>query len=136
MLRPEHPELAVTDPRDEQPTSLHFGGYEDARLVVSASFFPSTAPMNPWLASYQLRYMATDFGVQGQGYGGLVLAFAETELRRLGVEQIWANGRDSALAFYVANGWSVVEGSEHPSAETNLPHTVIFKRLASDPAAA
>ena len=136
VLRGDNPEAVATDPRDEQPTSLHFGGFEGARLVVSASFFPSTAPMNPWLASYQLRFMATDFDFQGQGYGGRVLRFAEAELRRLGIEQVWANGRDSALAFYIANGWAIIEGSEHHSAETNLPHTLIFKRLAGDPTAA
>ncbi len=136
VLRADNPEVPVVDPRDEQPTSLHFGGLEGSRLVVSASFYPSTPPMNPWLATYQLRYMATDFDVQGLGYGGRVLAFAEAELRRLGAEQIWANGRDSALGFYRASGWSIVEGSQYQSLETNLPHTVIFKRLVSDPTAA
>lgn len=136
VLRGDHPEVPVLDPRDEQPTSVHFAGFEGPRLVVSASFFPSTPPMNPWLATYQLRYMATDFDVQGLGYGGRVLSFAEDELRRLGAEQVWANGRDSALGFYRARGWSIVEGSEHLSLETNLAHTVIFKRLISDPAAA
>ena len=85
--------------------------------------------MNTSLVTYQLRYMATDFDVQGRGYGARVLAFAEDDLRALGVEQVWANGRDTALGFYESVGWLRVEGSEHLSAETSLPHTVIFKRL-------
>ncbi len=88
--------------------------------------------MNPTLVTYQLRYMATDFDVQGRGYGALVLAVAEDELRTLGAQQIWANGRDTALGFYRAVGWLSVEGSEHLSPETQLPHTVIFKRLDDD----
>ncbi|HEY5092361.1 MAG TPA: hypothetical protein VII60_03770, partial [Acidimicrobiales bacterium] len=58
-----------------------------------------------------------------------VLAVAEHELRSLGAEQIWANGRDTALGFYQNVGWLSVDGSEHLSPETQLPHTVIFKRL-------
>lgn len=88
--------------------------------------------MNPSLTTYQLRYMAVDFGVQGRGYGALVLEFAEDDLRARGVEQMWANGRDTALGFYRTVGWLSIEGSEHLSAETELPHTVIFKRLTSD----
>ncbi len=74
--------------------------------------------------------MATDFDVQGRGYGALVLRFAEAHLAELGVEQVWANARDTALGFYVATGWTIVEGSEHLSPETNLPHTVIVKTFS------
>jgi GNAT superfamily N-acetyltransferase len=91
--------------------------------------------MNTSLVTVQLRYMATDFDVQGRGYGARVLATAEEELRSLGVEQIWANGRDTALGFYENVGWQRIEGSEHLSPETMLPHTVIFKRLDHDEAA-
>jgi GNAT superfamily N-acetyltransferase len=129
VLRNDDPAVSVTDPRDDEPTSIHFAGLLGERLVVSASFFASVAPVDPELAAYQLRYMATDFDVQGRGFGALVLKVAEGQLRALGAEQLWANARDTALAFYRATGWSVVEGSEHLSAETRLPHTVIHKRL-------
>lgn len=132
VLRNDDPLLYHPDIRDNEPSSLHFGGFLGDRLVVSASFFPSAPPMNPSLTTYQLRYMATDFDVQGRGYGALVLQFAEDDLRERGVEQIWANGRDTALGFYQNVGWLSVEGSEHLSPETDLPHTVIFKRLMGD----
>ena len=41
-----------------------------------------------------------------------------------------ANGRDTALGFYRAAGWTTVEGSEFLSDETGIPHTVIYKSLA------
>ena len=132
VLRNDDPAIYHPDPRDEEETSLHYGGFIGSRLVVSASFFPSAPPMNSELVTVQLRYMATDFDVQGRGYGADVLAFAENDLRARGVEQIWANGRDTALGFYESVGWLRVEGSEHLSAETMLPHTVIFKRLSRD----
>lgn len=129
VLRSNNPDISVDDPRDDEPTALHFGGFLDDRLVVSASWYSSVPPMNAELATYQLRYMATDFDVQGHGYGAAVLEVAEGALRSLGVQQIWANGRDSALGFYRAMGWSSVGGSEHLSPETQLPHTAIFKLL-------
>jgi GNAT superfamily N-acetyltransferase len=128
VLRNNDSEVSVTDPRDDAPTSVHVAGLLGERLVVSASFFSSVAPVGPELVAYQLRYMATDFDVQGRGFGALVLAEAEAQLRALGAEQLWANARDTALAFYRATGWSVVEGSEHLSPLTQLPHTVIYKR--------
>ena len=129
VLRDDDASLYHPDPRDEEVTSVHFGGFVGTRLVVSASFFPSSPPMNPSLTSYQLRYMATDFEVQGRGYGARVLEAAEEALRTMGVDQLWANGRDTALGFYRSVGWKSIEGSEHLSAETQLPHTVIFKQL-------
>ena len=129
VLRNNNPEISVADPRDEESTAIHYAGFLGDRLVVSASFYPSTPPMNRELVTYQLRYMATDFDVQGQGHGALVLDVAEVELRQLGARQVWANGRDTALGFYRATGWLIVEGSEHLSPETQLPHHVIYKFL-------
>jgi len=130
VLRGNDPELSVADPRDGDATSRHFGGFVDDRLVVSASFYLAAAPEHEHRVSYQLRYMATDFDVQGSGYGASVLVIAFDELRALGAEQVWAYARDTALGFYVATGWSIVEGSEFVSAETQLPHSIIVKLLA------
>jgi GNAT superfamily N-acetyltransferase len=130
VLRGGDPDATVADSRDDESTALHFAGILDDRVVVSASFYPSTSPVDESLVTYQLRYMATDFDVQGQGYGATVMAFAEQELRAEGAEQLWANGRDTALGFYRSERWEVVEGSGHLSSETRLAHHVIFKRLA------
>lgn len=130
MLRSNDPHAVVRLERDDEPSALHLGGFLDDRLVVSASFFASPSPpVNPTLTSYQLRFMATDVDVQHRGYGAVVLTLAQDELRALGVEQLWANARDSALGFYLSQGWQCVAGSEHLSAETQIPHTVVFKVL-------
>jgi predicted N-acetyltransferase YhbS len=131
VLRGNDPDKSVDDGRDGDATSLHLGGFLNGRLVVSASFYPSEAPIQEDLVSYQLRYMATDFDVQGSGYGARVLKTASAELVARGAQQLWANARDTALGFYLATGWSVVEGSEHLSPYTQLPHTVIVKNLSN-----
>lgn len=129
VLRADHPERSVQDSRDDEATSFHFGGFLDGRVVASASWFPSEGPINPELVSFQLRYMAIDYDVQGQGYGTVVVETALNELRNQGAEQVWANARDTALGFYLATGWLAIAGSEHLSAETQLPHTVIYREL-------
>ena len=132
VLRGGDPESRVSDPRDDEPTTIHFAGLIDESVVVSATFYSSTPLFDDALIAYQLRYMATDFHVQGRGYGATVLEFAQSHLRTLGAGQLWANGRDSALGFYRAMGWRVVEGSAHLSEETRLAHHVIYRYLSSE----
>jgi GNAT superfamily N-acetyltransferase len=129
VLRGNDPTKKAGDAHDDEAATLHLGGFIGDRLVVSASFYLTPAPVNQELVSYQLRFMATDFDVQGKGYGAEVLEFAFDELREKGAAQVWAYARDTALGFYVATGWNVVEGSEHLSKVTNLPHTTIVKSL-------
>jgi GNAT superfamily N-acetyltransferase len=129
VLRQNDPAKSVAEPRDAEPTSLHFGGLLDGRVVVSASFYPTRAPTRPELLSYQLRYMAVDVDVQGLGYGAQVLAVAERALRDIGAEQLWANARDTALGFYLKTGWELIPDSGHVSEETQLPHHRIAKLL-------
>jgi len=131
VLRADNPDVSVAYVRDTEETSMHFGGFLGDRVVVSASLYPSESPINPELKAFQLRYVATDFDVQGIGLGGIVLDVIEDELKVLGVEQVWANGRDTALGFYRAHSWQLIAGSEHLSPETNLPHTIIYKSLLS-----
>ncbi len=129
VLRFNDPTRVVADPRDSDADTRHYGGFIGPRLVVSASWYPSTSPVDPELPTWQLRYMATDLDVQGLGLGRTVIEVALDDLRALGVQQVWANGRDTALGFYDATGWKRVPGSEHLSPETQLPHTVIYRSL-------
>jgi GNAT superfamily N-acetyltransferase len=131
VLRANNPDSAVDFVDDDASTALHFAGLLDDRIVASASFFPGVAPIRPELVSYQLRFMAVDFDVQGRGFGAVVLDVAEDHLRGLGAEQLWANARDVALGFYIATGWTPIEGSENVSPLSNLPHTQIAKVLTS-----
>lgn len=129
VLRGDDPATSVVDARDDDESALHVAGLLGERLVVTSSYYPSTSPVHPDRVTYQLRYMATDFDVQGRGYGARVASVAEAMLRERGVEEVWANGRDTALGFYLATGWATIPGSEHLSAETRLAHTVIYKSL-------
>jgi GNAT superfamily N-acetyltransferase len=132
VLRANNPDSAVDFAEDDAASARHFAGLLDDRVVASASFFLGVAPVRPELVSYQLRFMAVDFDVQGRGFGSVMLDAAERQLRDLGAEQLWANARDVALGFYVATGWAPIEGSENVSPLSNLPHTRIAKLLTRE----
>jgi GNAT superfamily N-acetyltransferase len=129
VLRDDDRALDVSNPDDELVTSLHFGGFLGERAVVSASFYALAAPFAPEEAAYQLRYMATDFDVQGRGLGAQLLSQVIEDLARRGMGRVWANARTSALAFYEATGWTVVPDSFFVSTETGVDHVVIHRSL-------
>ena len=131
VLRGNSPSADVGDPRDHEAEAMHLAGFLDDRLVCCASVYPSTSPLHPDLATYQLRYVATDVDVQGQGWGAALMAALEDLVRDQGAVELWANGRDTALGFYRRLGWEGIPGSEHLSPYTNLPHTVIWKTLTA-----
>jgi GNAT superfamily N-acetyltransferase len=121
--------VSVEDPRDGHTESMHLAVRMDGAVVVAGSFYSSTSPVNPNQQSMQLRYLATNPVFQRQGLGAMLLRQAEARLIRRGVDSLWANARDTALSFYLREGWEAVPDSEHLSPETQLPHTVIVKQL-------
>jgi GNAT superfamily N-acetyltransferase len=127
VLRENDPTVSVENPGDLLASSLHYGGFLGERLVVSASLFASPFGAPGGDGAYQLRYMATDFDVQGHGLGRVVLTRVLEDLARRGVEQIWANARVTALDFYTSSGWRVVPHSQFISAETGTEHVVIHR---------
>jgi GNAT superfamily N-acetyltransferase len=132
VLRGNRPEAQVRDPRDDESDALHMAAIENDVVVGSGSVYPSTWPLpEPMGLTYQLRYLAVDPERQRLGIGETLMNHLEAELIVRGARALWANGRDSALAFYTATGWTIVPDSAHLSPETQLPHHVIVKRLSS-----
>jgi GNAT superfamily N-acetyltransferase len=129
VLREDRADAPVVNPADDDEASLHYGGFLGERAVVSASFFPGPSPIAPHDPSYQLRYMATDFDVQGLGLGRRLLEQVFDDLSRRGESEIWANARTSAVDFYTSTGWNVVEDSLFVSTETGIDHVVIHRRV-------
>lgn len=129
VLREDDSAVDVSNPGDMIDSSVHVGGFLGERAVVSASFYAVGSPFAPDEPAYQLRYMATDFDVQGRGLGARLLTRALEELVQRGVSSVWANARTSALSFYEATGWSVVPNSLFVSRETGIDHVVIHRAL-------
>jgi GNAT superfamily N-acetyltransferase len=129
VLRDADPLVDVRNVNDDLETTLHYGGFLGEQVVVSASLFAAAMPHSSQTPAYQLRYMATDFDVQGRGLGSRLLSQVLDDLSRRGISRVWANARTSAVDFYVAAGWRVVEDSWHISAETGIAHVVIERSL-------
>lgn len=126
ILRGDDPTAAVVVDGDHVPGCFHLGVIRDGVPVATGTTFPCESPdraaANPW----QLRFMAVEFDLQGRGLGRLVLDAIVDEVRSRGGDLLWANGRDTALDFYRAMGFVVVEGSAHASPSTGLPHHRIW----------
>jgi len=119
----------VTNRADGEIATRHYGGFFADRVVVSASLYAVPAPFAPGEPAYQLRYMATDFDVQGRGLGTRLLEGVVAELAHTGVRRIWANARVTAVDFYTGTGWRVIDNSRHISAETQIEHVVIERMV-------
>ena len=129
ILRRDDPQVDVTNPWDHSATTLHYGGFLGERAVVSASLYMSADPRAPGEESYQLRYMATDHDVQGKGLAKRVLDQIIEDMSERGVRSLWANARTSAVDFYVAAGWRIIDDSFFVSAESGVDHVVIVRPL-------
>lgn len=127
VLRAHLPDAAVDYPEDGRPGTVHLGVVDDDGAVVAcATVFAEAAPARPGARAARLRGMAVDPRHQGRGLGSLLLAGLVARARRDGYEVLWANGRDSALAFYRDRGWEAVgEGFT----TIGLPHHVVVLDL-------
>jgi GNAT superfamily N-acetyltransferase len=127
VLRDHMPGADVANPEDAQPGAVHLGVVDgEGRVTAVATVFPEPTPHRPGRPAARLRSMAVDPDRQGQGLGALLLDALVARARQEGHQVLWANGRDTALAFYQRHGWEVVgEGF----VSVGLPHHVVLLDL-------
>jgi GNAT superfamily N-acetyltransferase len=106
---------------DEWPGSWHLGLRRDGVLVATSSWVPRDHDGRP---AVQLRGMATDRSLQGQGLGGRLLTAGCELATERGFTLVWARARDAALAFYTRHGF-VVDGEGFVDPATQLPHHLV-----------
>jgi predicted GNAT family N-acyltransferase len=90
---------------DHDPGTLHFAATVGNEAISCLSLYASQ-----WNGSraWQLRGMATDAALQGQGIGRQLLDYAAGEALTLQSSwPIWCNARVSAMGFYKKAGWTV-----------------------------
>jgi GNAT superfamily N-acetyltransferase len=76
----------------------------------------------------RFRFMAVEPSEQGSGAGTALMIEVRARARARGDRLLWANGRDTALDFYVRLGFEVV-GDSFTDATSNLPHHVVVLAL-------
>jgi GNAT superfamily N-acetyltransferase len=129
VLRADDPAADVAFAQDGRPGAWHLAALDGDEVVGVLSTAPAGTPWRPERPAAQLRGMAVAFDRQGTGIGSALLDAACTRLRGEGVAVVWANARDTALAFYEHHGFTVV-GEGFVTADTGLPHHVIMLDLA------
>lgn len=131
VLRAGTPTKQVEFAEDTWPGAVHLGAFDGDRLVATSTWIPRRRPEHADVEAVQLRGMATLATHQGRGVGAALLAAGVAMARANGARVVWANARDTALAFYCANGFSV-EGPGFVDATTLLPHHVVVLDLTTD----
>lgn len=123
----------VTFPGDDDPASVHLlASTGEGTPVGVASWMQAASPDRPDAPALQLRGMAVDPARQRLGVGHALIEAGLALAERRGVAWVWANARDSALAFYTAEGFAVV-GDGFVTADTQLPHHRILRAVAGPP---
>ena len=122
ILRPGQSWEETAYPGDGDPTTLHVGAFEDARLVGIASLYREARPGAPG-GGWRLRGMATAPEVRGRGAGRALLAACVAHVAANGGGELWCNARTPAAGFYAAAGFAVV--SEEFDIPGIGPHVVM-----------
>lgn len=131
VLRAGTPSDVVVFAQDADPATFHLGVRSGAtgQLLAVSTYTPAGTDLRPGAVAWQLRGMAVDSGLQGHGVGKMLLSTAIERLRHEGAEVLWANARDSAMAFYERLGMTMV-GPGFTTADTLLPHHRVVLDLA------
>ena len=129
VLRRGTPSDNVHFTGDDDPATWHLAVRDESGPVIAASTWtPQPSPDRPDEPAVQFRGMAVHPDHQGRGLGAALVAAGVDAARRRGASFVWANARDSALDFYLANGFSVV-GAGFRTTDTDLPHHRILRQL-------
>ena len=112
LRKPLGMKLRLQDQRGEQ-AQLHFGAFEDGKLVGSVIFVPEDKPNG------KLRQMATAPSQRGKGVGAKLLDFVHAFAKAKGYSALTLNARETARAFYAANGYELFG---EPFTEVGIPH--------------
>ena len=130
ILRDGTPTSNLVWPGDDLDTTLHLGVMIDglAAPVATSTWLRQQSPDVPHGIGSQLRGMATDTGVRGDGYGSLLLQAGLARVAHDGADHVWANARSAVLDFYLRHGF-VITSDEFVTPQTAIAHRRILRDL-------
>jgi GNAT superfamily N-acetyltransferase len=127
VLRPGRPIAAAKFPGDDEPRTIHCGGFEDA---TGQNIACATLTRVDWQnqPAWQLRGMGVIQEYQGKGVGKMVLhVLEELAADASPIRLFWCNAREEAVDFYQKQGWSIA--SERFHIEDVGPHYRMTRRF-------
>ena len=128
VLRVGTPSTDLVWPGDDLDSTVHLGVMIGDRSdpVAISTWLRATSPDVDDGVGTQLRGMATDPSVRGQGVGVLLLRAGLARSEQDGSDHVWANSRSTVLDFYLAHGFTVMS-DEFLSADTAVFHRRILR---------
>ena len=75
----------------------------------------------------QIRYMAVEEHLQGQGIGKKILEILENKAKENNVTNIVLNARDHVIKFYENSGYRILK--KYDGSDTGIPHTTMKKKF-------
>ncbi len=133
VLRPGQPFGQTAYPRDDHPETVHFGAFDDDRLVGVVSIYREARPDRPDRSSWRMRGLATEPDVRGRGFGTALMDASVAHVAACGGGELWCNARMVATTFYEGSGFSVDGGEPFEIAGIGL-HLLMLRAVAGDPA--
>ena len=129
VLRNNTPTTNVRFAEDLWPGVFHLGiRDDDDQLIAISSWVPRNLDVLHDMQGLQLRGMATAHVMQGNGAGAMLVSAGVQRAEHLGFDLVWANARDTALAFYARHGLIAI-GDGFIEQATQLPHHVVIRKL-------
>jgi GNAT superfamily N-acetyltransferase len=116
-------------PYDLEASTVHVGAFEAGQCIGTVSIFPKRYDGEPPVPdAWMLRGMAVARERRGERIGERLLDAAVAIVRAADAPLLWADGRSTALSFYVRAGWEVV-GEEFLHTESGVMHQKILLPL-------
>lgn len=99
----------------------HGAAFLNSRLIGAGRLHPLEE------SAAQIRYMAVEPELAGQGAGSAILAKLEQHAQEQHFRELRLNARDSAVSFYLKHGYQIM--GEGPLVFGLIRHKMLHKRL-------
>lgn len=128
VLRHGTPATTCDYPEDLYDDVIHLGIRRNGTVIATSSWFAKECPESPGDVAMQLKGMAVDTQLHGEGLGTLLIAAGVAHARSRSMDVVWARARDSALGFYERCGFTPV-GEQFIDGPTAMLHHIVLRRL-------
>ena len=96
---------------DDDENTIHFGLYQNERLIGIISIFKEKNDLFSETNQFQIRGMAVLEEFQGKGFGAKLVKEAENHCINLNTNLIWFNARENAVPFYKKLNYIIIGDS-------------------------